>query len=113
MKIDRYMVNLFFEIRRNLPLALQEEMTISNPSLGDQMVSLYRVVDDRNIKLLIKVFLQRAGEDWTAKLSQKKRLYRGAEIAKSSPPKAPTQSVLDLPSNKAKPKRIYRGQVVE
>lgn len=117
MKIDRYMVNLFFEIRRNLPLALQDGMTISNPNVGDQMVKLYRTTKDDNIKLLITVFLKRAGEEWHSKIAQKKRLYRGAEVLEAPRPekttKRTTKEIASAEAKKSKPKRIYRGQVIE
>ncbi|RBP51755.1 hypothetical protein DFR28_1021188 [Arenicella xantha] len=97
---------------------MQAEMAISNPHLGDQMVALYRQTEDQNIKLLVKVFLQRAGEDWHAKVSAKKRRYRGAEVADSvtattQNKRATEKTTTNMPQARTKSKRIYRGQVVE
>jgi len=68
MNIDRYMANLFFEIRRNLPKNQQRQMKISSPTLGDDIIFVYKNSDDESIRLLIEVFLERAGEKWLKKL---------------------------------------------
>ena len=114
MQIDRYMVNLFFEIKRNLPRRLQTDMKISDPDIGRSMVDLYRASDDENIKRLVEVFLERAGDEWVARIRPKKRFYRGLEIAttreqKSKPQKTSKQKIS---KQKAKKQRIYRGQIV-
>ena len=80
MVIDRYMVNLFFEIRRNLPTAQQRGMKISSPDLGEIMVELHNKTDDENIRLLVEVFLERAGGTWTKKLRRPKNRYRGIAV---------------------------------
>lgn len=102
MQIDRYMVNLFFEIKRNLPPEQQSNLKISDHALGDTMVNLYQTCDDENIKLLIKVFMERAGEEWLRRIAPKPGLL---------PNRAPSQK--EKPAKRNKPKRMYRGQVVE
>ncbi|MFT6406841.1 MAG: hypothetical protein ACJAQ6_000251 [Arenicella sp.] len=107
------MVNLFFEIKRNIPPHQQSSMKISDPELGKVMSALYRQTDDQNIKLLTKIFLERAGQTW----------LKDADKSASSIATRPTKIVKPLvvnkqadtpePIKKPKSKRIYRGQVVE
>jgi hypothetical protein len=113
MNIDRYMVNLFFEIKRNIPLHQQSEMKISDPELGKVMSELYRQTDNDNIKLLTQIFLERAGENWLkdadkTNTSATIRLAKGVKQGLVN--KQPHNPVSET---NIKPKRIYRGQVVE
>jgi hypothetical protein len=113
MNIDRYMVNLFFEIKRNIPTSQQTNMNISNPQLGKLMSDLYCQTDDENIKLLTQIFLERAGENWL------KDAKKGAPSTAQRLTKRFNKATVNKPANsseskiKVKPKRIYRGQVVE
>jgi hypothetical protein len=112
MKLDRYMVNLFFEIKRNLPLAQQREMLVSNPNIGNVMTKLYQTTQDENVKLLTGVFLERAGKEWVKKANRK---IPATEVLTKLFEKASSltqdKSMKEIPKKKAK--RIYRGQVVE
>lgn len=112
MNIDRYMVNLFFEIKRNIPLQQQASMKISDPELGKVMSTLYRQTENQNIKLLTQIFLERAGENWLeeaekgiSKIAQLKKRVQQVEVSKNT--SSPDSS------KKRKPKLIYRGQIVE
>ncbi len=113
MKVDRYMVNLFFEIKRNLPPELGADLKISSADLSSAMINVYWSSDDNVIRTLVDAFFRRAGEEWHAQLQPKKRYYRGIEIAEE---RSPTQSnsstspELDKPKTK---KRFYRGALVE
>lgn len=113
MNIDRYMVNLFFEIKRNIPSSQQAHMNISNPQLGKLMSQLYCRTDDENIKLLTQIFLERAGESWLkdAKKEDSSATGRLTKQVNKEPMKRRSDS--SRLKTKAKPKRIYRGQVVE
>jgi hypothetical protein len=113
MNIDRYMVNLFFEIKRNIPASQQVNMNISNPQLGELMTKLYNQTDDENIKLLTQIFLERAGENWLrdAKKAAPSITARIAKRFREEPVDKQTDS--SVSKVKVKPKRIYRGQVVE
>lgn len=105
------MVNLFFEIKRNIPIHHQTGMTISNPDIGSVMTSLYRETNDQNIKLLTRIFLERAGESWL-KEADKNASPAAKVISKVTKQRLPKQSN-SAPHKKTKPKRIYRGQVVD
>jgi hypothetical protein len=113
MNIDRYMVTLFFEIRRNIPAQQQSEMKISDPEIGKVMSKLYRQTDDSEIKLLTKIFLERAGENWLkeADKSARSAAKPGAKKVKRSI--ASKQPDNQGPETALKPNRIYRGQVIE
>lgn len=112
MKLDRYMVNLFFEIKRNLPITQQREMLVSSPDIGNVMTNLYQTTQDENIKLLAGIFLERAGNEWMKKANHKKS---ATEMLTNLIDKASSltqdKSMKETPKKKAK--RIYRGQVVE
>ena len=113
MNIDRYMVNLFFEIKRNIPSDQQAHMNISNPQLGKLMSQLYCQTDDENIKLLTQIFLERAGESWLKDAKKEDSAATGRlnkQVEKEPLNRRPESSIR---KSKAKPKRIYRGQVVE
>jgi len=68
MQIDRHMVNLFFDIKRNLPANQRIGLTISAANLGETIVNLHKSSDDTNIKFLTNAFLERAGGGWAAKI---------------------------------------------
>lgn len=108
MHIDRYMVNLFFEVRRNLPKSEQAKMKIASAELGEQMVAVYNTSNDENIRLLIEVFLERAGDGWIDKIRKKKR-FRGPITTNTSQQKKRI-------SKTKKPKSssmYYRGVKIE
>lgn len=107
MKLDRYMVTLFFEIRRNMPIEMQREMKISAPDLGNVMVNLHKTTNDENIRLLVEVFLDRAGPDWLAKTLVKENFYRGLKVTSKSSRPTTTKN------RKKKPVRYYRGVRVD
>lgn len=69
MNIDRKMVNIFFEIKRNMPFELREDMKIASPDLGARLVGIYQESDSSPLRTLIEQFMLKAGPEWTAKLS--------------------------------------------
>ncbi len=76
LNIDRAMVSLFFEIKRNMPFEQREEMKISSPTIGTSLVKLYKSSRNRALKRLIRDFMQLAGEDWLAKIAKPKKTKR-------------------------------------
>jgi len=101
------MVKLFFEIRRNIPQEQQSMLKISDPDIGHRMIELYRKTDDENIKLLTKVFLERAGENWadnTADGSNFRGLFfkrsKTSNADKKNEPKSPASSQKTMLSEK-------------
>ncbi len=82
MNIDRPMVSLFFEIKRNMPFDERNDMKISAPDVGERLVSIYRGSNNQALRELIENFMSRAGSDWRNQLEPKKRpklmFYRGA-----------------------------------
>lgn len=113
MKVDRYMVNLFFEIKRNLPPELGADLKISSADLSSAMINVYWSSDDNAIRTLVDAFFRRAGDEWYAQLQPKKRYYRGIEIA-AEPTRAQMSANAQPESNKPKSKkRFYRGALVE
>lgn len=112
MHIDRYMVNLFFEIRRNLPHDLQRDLKISDVSLEQKLIVLHKNTQDESIKTLIEVFLERAGDGFLEKVLPKKDLLRRNLFAPSKA-NAPKEQKMNSKPKKSKPKRMYRGVLVD
>ena len=69
MNIDRQMVSLFFEIKRNMPYEQRDGMKIASHDIGERLVGIYQESDDRTIRVLIEKFMLRAGPEWAGKLS--------------------------------------------
>lgn len=69
MNIDRKMVSLFFEIKRNMPYEQREDMKIASHDIGERLIGIYQESDDRTMKTLIEQFMLRAGPKWAGKLS--------------------------------------------
>jgi len=85
MNIDRPMVSLFFEIKRNMPQDKRDEMKISAPDIGKRLISIYRKTNNQSLKQLIETFMTRAGADWAKQLEKNKKkqklmFYRGAAV---------------------------------
>jgi len=97
MNIDRNMVHLFFDIKRNLPLTLQEDLKISAPNLDEKMVQIYTQSNDESVKFKIEVFMQGAGDDWLAKLGKKPSI-----LGKFNPKKAQASNDLGTTKSKAR-----------
>ena len=73
MNIDRPMVSLFFEIKRNMPTPDREEMRIAAPDVGDRLVEIYQSSSNSALKELIETFMDHAGSDWTKQLGKKQK----------------------------------------
>lgn len=69
MNIDRKMVSLFFEIKRNMPYEQREDMKIASHDLGERLVGIYQESDSSTMRMLIEQFMLRAGPKWAGKLS--------------------------------------------
>ena len=66
--IDRAMVNLFFEIKRNMPFDQRQAMKISSPNITQQLIGIYEESSNNSLKHLIQDFMVRAGDGWAKKL---------------------------------------------
>lgn len=76
--IDRAMVSLFFEIKRNMPLDQREGMKISSPNIAQQLIGIYEESSNNALKQLIHDFMVRAGDSWAKKLrpiKKRKQLF--------------------------------------
>jgi hypothetical protein len=67
--INRAMVTLFFEIKRNMPFEARDDMKISSPVIGKQLISIYQQSNNKPLRRLIEDFMQRAGAAWESQLS--------------------------------------------
>lgn len=73
MNIDRPMASLFFQIKRSVPFEARDQMKLSSPDVGKNLISLYNRSSDKAIKLLIEDFMSRAGEEWKSQLAGSSR----------------------------------------
>lgn len=73
MNIDRPMVSLFFEIKRNLPATDRDEMRIAAPDVGERLVAIYQDSNNSALKELIETFMDHAGSEWTKQLTKPKK----------------------------------------
>lgn len=60
MNVDRYMINLFFEIKRILPNDIRQQLKIASPTLHEELKELQKSVDNEATQRLIEVFFERA-----------------------------------------------------
>lgn len=113
MYIDRYMVNLFFEIKRNSPSKHRASLKISDPDLGQTMIDLYHSLGDDANQRLIEVFLERAGDGWVAKLRDSDQELSSKPTIQN--PRTAAVSEATQPSTDHRPTkaRYYRGVLIE
>jgi len=69
MHIDRPMVKLFFDLKRQVPFEMQDQMKLASPQLGVNLVEIYQQSRCPAIRSQIEEFLARAGNQWQSKLS--------------------------------------------
>ncbi len=69
MNIDRPLVNLFFQIKRTMPLESRENMKISSPDIKQNLILAYKNSDDETLKSMIEDFLTRTSNDWKAQVN--------------------------------------------
>ena len=70
LNIDRPMVSLFFEIKRNMPFEYRDDIKLAAPDIGEQLISIYEDSKNDTLKELIEAFMDRAGTQWSSKLQR-------------------------------------------
>lgn len=112
MQYTRAMIELVYEIRRRVPSDLKPSIKMANPDMFHELATFYHQSKDVICKTLIKELFEQAGEPWTAVLSahqpelpkQTTRVYRGQVTLTDTKPSDDETS---------KPKRVYRGRVID
>lgn len=115
MQYTKPMIELVFEIRRRVPADLKPSIKLANPELLDELSQHHTQSRDVITQTLIKELLQKAGPPWDGYLEaeaeqrdsgakQVTKVYRGQVTLEDAP---------DHSKTKSKPKRMYRGQVIE
>lgn len=114
MQYTKPMIELVFEIRRRVPADLKPSIKLANPELFEELIEHHRQSRDVITQTLIKELLQLAGPPWSGYLEEREhkhdgpkqiaKVYRGQVTLEDAPRRGPTEN---------KPKRMYRGQVVE
>lgn len=121
MQYTKPMIELVFEIRRRVPTELKPAVKLANPELLDELVVHHRQSKDVICQTLIKELLHLAGTPWNHALSHAPaqepedpppprrvtKVYRG-QVTLEQPP-----SVRQDENKAQRPKRVYRGQLVE
>lgn len=116
MQYTRPMIELVFEIRHRVSADLKPSIKLANPELLDELVEYHGTSRDVICNTLIKELLQLAGPPWDGWLEAEERaktprqvtkVYRGQVSLAEAPPEAQKKE------DATKPKRIYRGQVLD
>ena len=68
LKIDRQMASVFFEIKRKLPYEERQQLKISSPDVGEQLIEIYMASKSETVKSLILDFMELAGNQWKERL---------------------------------------------
>lgn len=119
MQYTKPMIELVFEIRRRVPAEMKPAVKLANPELLDELLLHHGKSKDVICQTLIKELLQLAGAPWDHALADAERnevvqakrprqvtkVYRGQVTLEAVAPHKEGQS--------HRPKRIYRGQVID
>ena len=116
VQFDRAMIDLVREIRRRVSAEEKPGIKLANPDMFSELLPIYRNSNDVILKTLIKELLERAGDDWLAKLSAPNepenksnylvKVYRGQVQYQEKPTTETTEK------NEKSKKMVYRGQVI-
>lgn len=63
--IDRHRANLFFAIKRKLPAATRADIKIAAPDLAHQLINIYSLSDNAELRQLIEQFFDGTHGDWS------------------------------------------------
>jgi hypothetical protein len=107
------MVNLFFEIRRNLPHVQRADMKIADARIGNLMVDLYKSTKDENVRVLIEAFLDHAGSEWSEKIKEKSKNSWAKRVDNVLPAQPTAHKINSKDANADNKKRYYRGARVD
>jgi len=66
MQYDRQTVNLILEIKRSLPIHLQDDFKLASPDLIDNVKTIYLVTKIDHVRALAAKFLDTAGIEATS-----------------------------------------------
>jgi len=118
MDYTKPMIDIIREIRRRVHADEKPGIKLANPELLFDLVRIYQASKDNVLKALTRELMQMAGEPWPKRLENpvedknpqhySTKVYRGMVQLKES------ATIGDKSENTPKrPKRMYRGQVVE
>ena len=118
MQYTRPMIELVFEIRHRVPTDLKPGIKLANPELLDELVDYHGKSRDVICNTLIKELLHLAGPPWDDWLAAEERAKAPRQVTKVyrgqvSLVEAPREAQKGDNTTKTKPKRIYRGQVLD
>jgi len=124
MQYTKAMVDLIQEARRRAPSEDKPSIKLANPDVLFELLRLYQNSSDTIFKALIKEAFFLAGAPWPARLEEKPRqseptpedvpegyvvkIYRGRTVLERKTGSADSKEK----NESTRPKRIYRGRVV-
>ena len=114
MNFNKSMIDLVREIRRKVPADDKPGIKLANPELLSDLIPLYHASSNTVLKVLIKELFSMAGDPWPEALAEQEapkqrfitKVYRGQREVIAADDRG------DEARAQSKPKRIYRGQVV-
>jgi len=113
MQYTKPMIELVFEIRRRVPADLKPSIKLANPELLDELSEYHAKSRDVITQTLIKELLQKAGSPWDGYLEAEQRDSGPKQVTKVYRGQVSLEDAPDHSKSKGRPKRMYRGQVIE
>lgn len=116
MQFTKPMIELVYEIRRQVPPSLKPGVKLANPDLFLELIEHYHDKATTIARALIKELLNLAGDPWPTELArpateaaprQVVKIYRGTTALKAAP------TVTDEQNQPRRSKMVYRGRTLE
>ncbi|GAA6152147.1 hypothetical protein [Pseudoteredinibacter isoporae] len=106
MRFNKHMIDLLREIRRRVPSHQKPSIKLANPELIDELFLAYEQSRDSICQLLIREFIEQ-NRSLGKPLRENPSTQHGIIMEKEA------RAVEATAEKVARPKRVYRGQVVE
>lgn len=108
MQYTKTMIDLIFQIRKSAPAPIRPRIKLSSPTLLDTLLDIYKVVDDKQLKILIYELLTHAGQAWVNRLTSPPDIPVLTAVA--SKPIETEEQKPSKPMERKEKVVIYRGQ---
>lgn len=113
MQYSKFMIDLVYQIRRNVPPHAKPTVKLSNPDLLDNLLDLYFQSNNKGLRADIENLMTLAGSAWTDTLRERRRrteIKAPINAAQAAAGQRSSFSVATSPPEKPTNKRrSYRG----
>lgn len=111
MRFNKHMIDLVREIRRRVPSHQKPSIKLANPELIDELNLAFEQSKDTICKLLIREFVEQNRELDEPLLDTSESIK--PKVSVDSLESNKDSDKRGLTPNSTRPKRVYRGQVIE